>query len=173
LLRLDTKLLERGGAKDRNNKSGSKSSMQAIENELRLLQSLCGHESKYCVVSINWESDFKFSSGVRAPPWRQSHGELCYLVVGTHDVGKLVLTCSQEGVFVNKGYYIDEAGVERLNYDKASDVSPTITACLRTQSPHFAAHIDTQDTAFIEHNEDLSSSSEEESEEEDDDANRV
>ncbi len=160
LNRLDNRLLARSGGQNTADKakSGAKNSMQAIENELRLLQSLCGHESKYCLISINWESDFRFASGVRAPPWRQAYGELCYLVAGTHDVGKVVLTCSQEGVFVNKGYYVDAHGVERLNYEKDGDVSPNVTACLRGISPHFSAHIDGQETAFVEEEDGFSDS---------------
>eukprot|EP00163_Fabomonas_tropica_P000949 TRINITY_DN10707_c0_g1_i2.p1 TRINITY_DN10707_c0_g1~~TRINITY_DN10707_c0_g1_i2.p1 ORF type:complete len:1141 (-),score=231.97 TRINITY_DN10707_c0_g1_i2:109-3531(-) len=152
LNRLDNRLMAAAGAKtgDEDTAVKDKNAVHAIENEMRLLQSYCGHESSYCLVSINWESEYKFASGVRAPPWRQSYGELCYLVVGTHDVGKLVLTCSKDGIFVNKGYYIDDQGQEKLNYESNSETFPTITACLRSISPHFAAHIDHQEQTVVD-----------------------
>lgn len=46
-------------------------------------------------------SDYEFSNGCRAPPWRQIHGEICYVLVKPHDVETLCVTCSTEGVFLN------------------------------------------------------------------------
>lgn len=55
-------------------------------------------------------ADYIFSNGCRAPPWRQVHGEICYLVIKPHDTDPLYITCSTAGVFLNgvsnnKGYH--------------------------------------------------------------------
>ena len=37
----------------------------------------------------------------RALPWRQVHGDICYINVTMHDVGKLCITATTYGCFVN------------------------------------------------------------------------
>jgi hypothetical protein len=36
----------------------------------------------HCLETIDWESAYVSASGLRAPPWRQSDGDLGYVVVG-------------------------------------------------------------------------------------------
>uniref|UniRef100_A0A671YSH8 Outer dynein arm docking complex subunit 2 n=1 Tax=Sparus aurata TaxID=8175 RepID=A0A671YSH8_SPAAU len=45
--------------------------------------------------------DYEFSNGCRAPPWRQVHGEMCYLVIEPCDTETLYVTCSTAGAFLN------------------------------------------------------------------------
>lgn len=46
-------------------------------------------------------SDYEFSNGCRAPPWRQVLGEICYLVIEPCDTETLYITCSTDGAFLN------------------------------------------------------------------------
>jgi hypothetical protein len=93
--------------------------MKKATDEYQMLQSFCGKDSKYSLISIYWDSgklkifkviDYTFSNGCRSPPWRQLYGELCYIVVCCHDRDNIVITASKEGYFVNKGYSLDEKG---------------------------------------------------------------
>lgn len=45
--------------------------------------------------------DYEFSNACRAPPWRQVHGEICYLAIKPHDTDVMYVTCSTAGVFLN------------------------------------------------------------------------
>lgn len=45
--------------------------------------------------------DYEFSNGCHAPPWRQVHGEMCYLVIEPCDTETLYITCSTAGAFLN------------------------------------------------------------------------
>ena len=42
-----------------------------------------------------------FTNGCRAPPWRQAHGDICYLQVTPHDGDTLFVTASTEGYYIN------------------------------------------------------------------------
>ena len=42
-----------------------------------------------------------FTNGCRAPPWRQAHGDICYLQVNAYDVDVFHVTASTEGYYVN------------------------------------------------------------------------
>ncbi|KFR01402.1 Armadillo repeat-containing protein 4 [Nipponia nippon] len=82
----------------------------AINNEVNLLKNFSGKGEDTVLESLEYTSDYTFSNGCRAPPWRQVHGEICYLVVKPHDTDPLYITCSTAGVFLNgvsnnKGYH--------------------------------------------------------------------
>lgn len=72
---------------------------------------LCGLLSKHHTVQHNLKfsantlllffSDYEFSNGCRAPPWRQVLGEICYLVIEPCDTETLYITCSTDGAFLN------------------------------------------------------------------------
>uniref|UniRef100_A0A8C5H8N2 Armadillo repeat containing 4 n=1 Tax=Gouania willdenowi TaxID=441366 RepID=A0A8C5H8N2_GOUWI len=47
-------------------------------------------------------SDYEFSNGCNAPLWRQLLGEICYVVLTPCDTDTLYITCSNDGVFLNK-----------------------------------------------------------------------
>ncbi|NWX41652.1 ARMC4 protein, partial [Steatornis caripensis] len=73
----------------------------AVNNEVNLLKNFSGKEEDTVLESLEYTSDYIFSNGCRAPPWRQVHGEICYLVIKPHDTDPLYVTCSTGGVFLN------------------------------------------------------------------------
>ncbi|KFP00065.1 Armadillo repeat-containing protein 4 [Calypte anna] len=73
----------------------------AIDNEVNLLKNFSGKGEDTVLKSLQYTSDYVFFNGCRAPPWRQVHGEVCYLVIKPHDTGPLYITCSTAGVFLN------------------------------------------------------------------------
>ncbi|NWS26070.1 ARMC4 protein, partial [Polioptila caerulea] len=73
----------------------------AINNEVNLLKNFSGQGEDTVLESLEYTSDYMFSNGCRAPPWRQVHGEICYLVIKPHDTDPLYITCSTAGVFLN------------------------------------------------------------------------
>ncbi|NXN96792.1 ARMC4 protein, partial [Rhinopomastus cyanomelas] len=73
----------------------------AIDNEVSLLKNFSGKGEDTVLESLEYTSDYVFSNGCRAPPWRQIHGEICYLVIKPHDTDPLYVTCSTAGVFLN------------------------------------------------------------------------
>ncbi|NWX55949.1 ARMC4 protein, partial [Promerops cafer] len=73
----------------------------AVNNEVNLLKNFSGQGEDTVLESLEYTSDYMFSNGCRAPPWRQVHGEICYLVVKPHDTDPLYITCSTAGVFLN------------------------------------------------------------------------
>ncbi|NWY58602.1 ARMC4 protein, partial [Chionis minor] len=93
----------------------------AINNEVNLLKNFSGKGENTVLESLEYTSDYMFSNGCRAPPWRQVHGEICYLVIKPHDIDPLYITCSTAGVFLNgvsnnKGFH----GVINIFIDKAA-----------------------------------------------------
>ncbi|NXO07896.1 ARMC4 protein, partial [Oriolus oriolus] len=75
----------------------------AVNNEVSLLKNFSGQGEDTVLESLEYTSDYMFSNGCRAPPWRQVHGEICYLVIKPHDTDPLYITCSTAGVFLNGG----------------------------------------------------------------------
>ncbi|KFP95310.1 Armadillo repeat-containing protein 4 [Haliaeetus albicilla] len=73
----------------------------AINNEVNLLKNFSGKGEDTVLESLEYTSDYMFCNGCRAPPWRQVHGEICYLVIKPHDTDPLYITCSTAGVFLN------------------------------------------------------------------------
>ncbi|NXJ01967.1 ARMC4 protein, partial [Psophia crepitans] len=73
----------------------------AVNNEVNLLKNFSGKGEDTILESLEYTSDYTFSNGCRAPPWRQVHGEICYLVIKPHDTDPLYITCSTAGVFLN------------------------------------------------------------------------
>ncbi|KAJ3338823.1 Armadillo repeat-containing protein 4 [Gonapodya sp. JEL0774] len=145
--------------------------MHAIHSEIQLLQSFCGQEQRNALISIDWESDYVFANGYRAPPWRQVVGEMCYVELHPVDKEKVVAAGTKKGFYLIKGY---EKGVQgkndqsvgflfetvaiqsffltdgtlRLNYEKTSDMFPNLLELLRWYSPHFNKTIDHQDYLY-------------------------
>ncbi|NXU86027.1 ARMC4 protein, partial [Xiphorhynchus elegans] len=82
----------------------------AVNNEVNLLKNFSGEGEDTVLESLEYTSDYVFANGCRAPPWRQVHGDICYLVIKPHDTDPLYITCSTAGVFLNgvsntKGYH--------------------------------------------------------------------
>lgn len=113
-----------------------------------MLQSFCGRDPKLALKSIDWESDYIFANGYRAPPWRQVYGELCYLEVLPFDGDKFYVTATKKGYFKNRGYLSDGKGSEHLNYEKDGDVHASLVDLLKAHSKHFAETIDKQTYSY-------------------------
>ncbi|KFM04777.1 Armadillo repeat-containing protein 4 [Aptenodytes forsteri] len=88
----------------------------AINNEVNLLKNFSGKGEDTVLESLEYTSDYTFSNGCRAPPWRQVHGEICYLVIKPHDTDPLYITCSTAGVFLNGGSGVEAVRPAELVY---------------------------------------------------------
>ncbi|NWS14456.1 ARMC4 protein, partial [Pachyramphus minor] len=73
----------------------------AVNNEVNLLKNFSGEGEDTVLESLEYTSDYVFANGCRAPPWRQVHGDICYLVIKPHDTDPLYITCNTAGVFLN------------------------------------------------------------------------
>ncbi|KAM6314818.1 outer dynein arm-docking complex subunit 2 [Aegotheles albertisi] len=119
----------------------------AINNEVNLLKSFSGKGEDTVLESLEYTSDYIFSNGCRAPPWRQVHGEICYVIVKPHDTDPLYITCSTAGVFLNGGQ-LD--GKDDIDYERKSDVYKNIVTFLRERSPAFVENMAKQEYNFFE-----------------------
>uniref|UniRef100_A0A8B9FH01 Armadillo repeat containing 4 n=1 Tax=Amazona collaria TaxID=241587 RepID=A0A8B9FH01_9PSIT len=118
----------------------------AVSNEVNLLKDFSGEGEDTVLESLEYTSDYVFSNGCRAPPWRQVHGEICYLVINPHDTDPLCITCSTAGVFLNGGQ-IDSK--ELIDYERKSDVYKDIVTFLRERSPKFVENMAKQVCAVL------------------------
>ncbi|NXM03821.1 ARMC4 protein, partial [Tyrannus savana] len=73
----------------------------AVNSEVNLLKNFSGKGEDTVLESLEYTSDYVFANGCRAPPWRQVHGDICYLVIKPHDTDPLYITCNTAGVFLN------------------------------------------------------------------------
>ncbi|NP_001072494.1 armadillo repeat-containing protein 4 [Xenopus tropicalis] len=119
----------------------------AVKNEVDLLRRFSGHEEKSVLKSIEYTSDYEFSNGCRAPPWRQVHGEICYLLAAPHDTDPLYITCSTSGTFLNAGKLKEN---DEINYERKSEIYKDLVTLLKTKSQTFAENITKQDFQFSE-----------------------
>ncbi|XP_070784506.1 outer dynein arm-docking complex subunit 2 isoform X2 [Enoplosus armatus] len=113
-----------------------------VKNEVELLKRFCSEGEKRVLKSVRYTSDYEFSNGCRAPPWRQVHSEICYLIIEPCDTETLYVTCSTAGVFLNG--CIKQEG-EESGYERTSDVYTDLVTLLKSRSPHFAENINEQD----------------------------
>ncbi|CAL8398468.1 unnamed protein product [Arctogadus glacialis] len=120
----------------------------AVKNEVELLKGFCSEGNKRVLKSVRYTSDYEFSNGCRSPPWRQVHGEICYLVVEPCDKDPLHVTCSKAGVFLNQG--LKQAAETEDIYTKTSDTYADLSMLLKSRSPHFAENFNSQDSAVQE-----------------------
>ncbi|KAM8822409.1 outer dynein arm-docking complex subunit 2 isoform 2-T3 [Spinachia spinachia] len=111
-------------------------------HEVEMLKRHCCEGGKRVLKSIRYTSDYVFSNGCRAPPWRQALNEICYLVIEPCDTKTLYITCSTAGVFLNGG--INREG-EEIGFEQTSDVFEDLGALLKSTSPHFAENAKEQD----------------------------
>ncbi|XP_009705452.1 PREDICTED: armadillo repeat-containing protein 4 [Cariama cristata] len=117
----------------------------AINSEVNLLKNFSGKGEDTVLESLEYTSDYMFSNGCRAPPWRQVHGEICYLVIKPHDTDPLYITCSTAGVFLNGGQL---KGKNDIDYERKSDVYKDIATFLRERSPRFVENMAKQEPTF-------------------------
>ena len=89
----------------------------AVASEVEVLQQFCGPSSNHCLQSLQYTSgilsllskilsflvaiEVVFTNGCRAPPWRQAHGDICYIQVNPHDGDVFYVTGSTEGYYIN------------------------------------------------------------------------
>ncbi|XP_034027915.1 armadillo repeat-containing protein 4 [Thalassophryne amazonica] len=118
----------------------------AVNNEVESLKQLCSEGERW-LNSVCYTSDFEFSNGCRAPPWRQLHGEMCYLVIDPCDTETLYITCSNAGVFLNEG--IKQVGEENA-FQRTSDIYDDLVTLLKSRSAHFAGNLNKEDCAVEE-----------------------
>ncbi|KAG3257413.1 armadillo repeat containing 4 [Ictidomys tridecemlineatus] len=118
-----------------------------VKKDIELLQSFSGKGEKTVLESIEYTSDYEFSNGCRAPPWRQIHGEMCYVLVKPHDVEVLCITCSTEGVFLNGGKTDDEGDID---YERKSEVYKDLVTLLKEKSAIFSENMSKQEFTFNE-----------------------
>ncbi|XP_026339302.3 outer dynein arm-docking complex subunit 2 isoform X1 [Ursus arctos] len=118
-----------------------------VKNDIELLKHFSGKGEQTVLESIDYTSDYEFSNGCRAPPWRQIHGEICYVLVKPHDVETLCITCSAEGVFLNGGKTDDEG---EINYERKSEIYKDLVTFLKEKSAKFSENMSKQDVRFSE-----------------------
>ncbi|XP_038611411.1 armadillo repeat-containing protein 4 isoform X1 [Tachyglossus aculeatus] len=118
-----------------------------VKNDVELLKRFSGEGDQTVLASIEYTSEYEFSNGCRAPPWRQVHGEICYLMVKTHDTDPFYLTCSTAGVFLNGGR---KRETEEINYERKSDIFKDLVSFLREKSAKFSENMNKQDYRFFE-----------------------
>ncbi|KAF1479953.1 Armadillo repeat-containing protein 4, partial [Pygoscelis antarcticus] len=111
----------------------------AINNEVNLLKNFSGKGEDTVLESLEYTSDYTFSNGCRAPPWRQVHGEICYLVIKPHDTDPLYITCSTAGVFLNgvsnnKGFHGEYNFLKEPTYEKNYQRMEVVDAKVSGQS---------------------------------------
>ncbi|XP_029095540.1 armadillo repeat-containing protein 4 isoform X1 [Monodon monoceros] len=118
-----------------------------VKNDVELLKRFSGKGEKTVLESIEYTSDYEFSNGCRAPPWRQIQGEICYVLVKPHDAETLCITCSKEGVFLNGGETDDG---REINYERKGDIYKDRVTLLREKSAIFSENMSQQEVRFNE-----------------------
>ncbi|KAM8811602.1 outer dynein arm-docking complex subunit 2 [Eudromia elegans] len=118
----------------------------AVNNEVNLLKHFSGKGEDTVLESLEYTSDYTFSNGCRAPPWRQMHGEICYLVIKPHDSDPLYITCSTAGVYLNGGKLKEK---DDIDYERKSDIYKDIVTFLREKSPKFVENMSKQEYNFF------------------------
>ncbi|KAF0877283.1 outer dynein arm-docking complex subunit 2 isoform X1 [Crocuta crocuta] len=117
----------------------------SVKNDIELLKNFSGKGEQTVLESIDYTSDYEFSNGCRAPPWRQIHGEICYVLVKPHDVETLCITCSAEGVFLNGGKTDDEG---EIDYERKGEIYKDIVTFLKEKSAKFSEIMSKQEIRF-------------------------
>ncbi|KAB0346677.1 hypothetical protein FD754_011534 [Muntiacus muntjak] len=118
-----------------------------VKNDIELLKQFSGKGEQSVLESIEYTSDYEFSNGCRAPPWRQIQGEICYVLVKPHDAEILCITCSKEGVFLNGGKTDDEG---QINYERKGEIYKDLVTLLKEKSAIFSENMSKQDVKFSE-----------------------
>ncbi|XP_060598171.1 outer dynein arm-docking complex subunit 2-like isoform X1 [Ruditapes philippinarum] len=115
-----------------------------VDGEVNILQQLSGtDEEKYCLESIEyWGDGYIFQNKCRAQPWRQLHGDICYLQIKPHDTGFVYVTANTSGYYCNSGVDPNKAG--ELDYTKQGDSYRELVTLLKEKSPKFSEMIEKQ-----------------------------
>ncbi|XP_052816016.1 outer dynein arm-docking complex subunit 2-like isoform X2 [Mya arenaria] len=117
-----------------------------VDGEVNILKQLSGRdEEKHVLESIDfWGDRYVFKNGCRAQPWRQLHGDICYIEAKPHDGDLIFVTANTSGYFCNSGP--NNAG--ELNYTKQGDSYRELVTLLKEKSPKFAEMIENQEFAL-------------------------
>lgn len=119
--------------------------MERFERELDELRDVSGVDAeKFPLKWIKWETQFKSPSGTRAPIWRESEGDIGYVIASLHDTGVVVILCRNDGkCFPIKGYVVDKSndGAESLDYTPTGPEFTTLKGVLCDVSRNFKAKI--------------------------------
>ncbi|XP_018414241.1 PREDICTED: armadillo repeat-containing protein 4 [Nanorana parkeri] len=119
----------------------------AVKNEIDLIRRFCKNEERSVLKSIEYTSDYEFSNGCHTLPWRQVHGEICYLMITPHDKDPFCVTCTTSGAFINGGKMKDK---DEIIYDRQSEMYKDLISLLKDKSPQFAENICKQDFTLFE-----------------------
>ncbi|XP_013405098.1 armadillo repeat-containing protein 4 isoform X2 [Lingula anatina] len=121
-----------------------------VEDDVHKLMKYCGEDDEKCLLEeLNFMPEFstRFSNGCRAPPWRQVHGDICYLEAKAHDVDPYIyITGSTSGYYINGG--VDKE-TQSLNFDKQGEMHKDLISLLKEKSPKFAEIVDKLE--FVSH----------------------
>ncbi|XP_073912414.1 outer dynein arm-docking complex subunit 2 isoform X2 [Castor canadensis] len=117
-----------------------------IKKDVELLKRFSGKGEQTVLESIEYTSDYEFSNGCRAPPWRQIRGEMCYVFVKPHDVETLCITCSTEGVFLNGGKTEEEG---EIDYERKGEIYKDLVTFLKEKSAVFSENMSKQESRLI------------------------
>ncbi|XP_025084280.1 armadillo repeat-containing protein 4-like isoform X2 [Pomacea canaliculata] len=123
-----------------------------VDAELTLLRDLSGHDDERHVLQhIDYYGQtFVFKNGCRAQPWRQVHGDICYIEARPHDVDTvLYITAHTSGFYLNKGPDPEKPG--QLILDRADeDIHRDLVTLLKAKSSKFTELINKQEFAMYE-----------------------
>uniref|UniRef100_H2YZX2 Armadillo repeat containing 4 n=2 Tax=Ciona savignyi TaxID=51511 RepID=H2YZX2_CIOSA len=114
-------------------------SPSTVNADVALLQSFAGESPNTPLKNIKFTSPHVFSNECRALPWRQVHGDICYVIIDPHDGEKFCVTASTYGCFVNGGF--NEDTLEVLDFEKRGEVYKDLVTLLRSKSNRFAENI--------------------------------
>ncbi|KAL7976529.1 hypothetical protein Chor_008478 [Crotalus horridus] len=119
----------------------------AVKNEVELLKHFSGTMEDAVLESLEYLSDYEFFNGCRAPPWRQVHGEICYLSIKPRDTDIMFVTCSTAGVFLNGGRSNER---DEIDYERKSDIHKDLVTFLRERSAAFTENMAKQKYTFFD-----------------------
>ncbi|XP_034258268.1 outer dynein arm-docking complex subunit 2 isoform X2 [Pantherophis guttatus] len=119
----------------------------AVKNEVELLKHFCGPMEDAVLESLDYISDYEFFNGCRAPPWRQVHGEICYLSIKPRDTDVMFVTCSTAGIFLNGGRSNER---DEIDYERKSDIYKDLVTFLRERSAAFVDNMVKQKYTFFD-----------------------
>ncbi|ESP04270.1 hypothetical protein LOTGIDRAFT_224011 [Lottia gigantea] len=152
LLRLDEQLMNMSIQKM---SSEVRLSPASVDGEVTILKQLSGSDETKCVLEyIDYYGEtFVSKNGCRAQPWRQLHGDICYIYVKTHDKDTpLYITANTSGYYLNNGP--DPEKPTQLDYTRPDSTTyRDLVSLLKDNSSKFAELIDQQEfTLKVEQN---------------------
>ncbi|XP_064646544.1 outer dynein arm-docking complex subunit 2-like isoform X2 [Lineus longissimus] len=120
----------------------------AVESEVKLIRDYSGEdEDRHVVEYIEFAGvyTYVYANGCRAPPWRQVHGDICYLEIKPLDGDTVFVTASTNGYYENGGFTKEK---HELIFDKQGEIERDLVSFLKAKSPKFAENIDKQSFAL-------------------------